>query len=280
VHDATGSDLFVNKSVTNANLSSVYNGVTKTMDASSKTQDLCEFCHVYGTTRPVYQDGMTKTAIGSKTGAGFSYVGMGVHALDAADVPNITVGKTDADLLGSDGTLGCADCHNALPHAAGYNRTSANKYQGHYLYNLDSAPTNTNGAANAQAMCVRCHGANMVAGLHESSHPVTSTLTMDTSNYGAQQVAWVDSGTCFSCHEAGNLHSIIGTATAVAAAGTTPAFQSTISTGTAFTSYGFAKPYGYSGPVYGGEIADGACAKCHTNNGTFTLPSAGVGVTY
>ena len=216
VHEATGSDLFTTKVLpANVTTGSPYFGQSKVLDASSKTQDLCEYCHVYGATRPVYQDGMTKAEIEAKVGSGFTYVGMGLHGMDAADVPNITVGKTDADLLGSDGTLSCADCHNALPHAAGYNRTALNKYAGHYLYNRDSSPTNTDGLANAQAMCVRCHGANMVTDLHAASHPVTSTLTMDTSNYGSQKVAWIDSSTCFQCHEAGNLHSIVGTATSV-----------------------------------------------------------------
>jgi len=278
VHDSTGTDLFINKSVTNANAASIYNGQTLQMTASSKTVDLCKFCHVYGTTHPVYQDGLDADTVATKTG----YAEMAIHSIGATDIPN--AGSTPY-VLGADGLV-CIDCHNALPHGAGYDRnvrlagSGAPGGAAARLYAQDLKGTGATAVAIEQAMCVRCHGANNVTTLHGNSHPLTGDLTMATTNYGNQQVAWVGTPTCMSCHKAANLHSVVGTITTSVKSGVN--YTSSVSTGVAFTSFGFGAPYGYSAtaPPYGGEIADGQCASCHTDNGTFTAPSAGVGVTY
>ena len=71
VHNATGYDLFPTTVKTNTQGAfafpkdtggaggSVYNNQAYGLSASSRTYELCQWCHVYGNTDPVYQTGKT-----------------------------------------------------------------------------------------------------------------------------------------------------------------------------------------------------------------------------
>lgn len=237
VHDASGNQLFISGT---SSVSTTF-GAALTLGSSSTAQNLCEYCHVYGTTHPVYQTGYDKAAAGASS----------MHEIGAATLPDAS---SQAQLM-ADGNagLGCLDCHNALPHAAGYDRTNGWKVGTHRIYTQDTS---------INAFCGRCHDANsdvarMAAG---ETHPLRAATTMSTTMYGDQQVAWSDANTCFDCHKAQNWHSS-GSVTA------------TGSQDVAFTTYAAGKAYG---GAYPGEVADGECLSCH-QDGTGTL---GVSKTY
>lgn len=233
---------------------------TKVLGAGSTTEDLCEYCHVYeystSTSRYVYKTGTHVTNDNSATVTA-------IHAIGATDVPESS--SLDGAVLMSDGVAGlnCVDCHNALPHAAGYNRTSGPTLSGKKLYSRD---------ASVMGMCVRCH--DVPAKTDGTQHMMTTQTakSLNSGSYGTQQIAWSADADCTACHAnstngVNEFHSISNGNAVVNVSGVTTA---TASVGVKFTNWYLVNKYGNT------EISDGLCLSCH-QNGTAT---AGVSVTY
>lgn len=234
VHDASGNALFISGT---SSVSTTF-GAALTLSGSSTAQNLCEYCHVYGTTRPVYQTGYTKVVSGASS----------MHQIGATVIKDGSVtaqAQLDADNIAG---LTCLDCHNALPHSAGYDRTNGWKSGTHRIYTQDP---------DINSFCGRCHDDNSDATrlANRETHPLRAyTTNYQTTMYGQKQIAWNDSSTCFKCHLATNWHA--------SGSVTTTGAQDV-----AFTTYAAGKAYN---GTYPGEVADGECLSCH-QDGTGTL---------
>lgn len=247
VHNATGSNLFIQGSKTGAN-----NGITVTLGASSQAIDMCMYCHVAGTTHGVYQYGINKTGVQASS---LATVAAAMHEIGATTTPDASSASNGL----VDGALSCLDCHNAMPHDA---KDLGVKYAGKAIYAQD---------ASVNAFCSRCHDLNTHT--DGTTHPVgdtaTAAATVNTTNYGTQQVAFSDATDCSKCHLATDLH--FGVWGANTATTTTVNGVVTAVSGKAFTTYG-------TGLNYKGQavnvLADAECLSCHQNG------TAGVGLTY
>ncbi len=246
---------------------------------NSNTEALCEYCHVYGghAIAQVYGSGVAGNANSMST-----------HAIGASTIPNSS-NPTNLKGAGTD-ALGCVDCHNALPHAAGSGKTwtssTANlRYAGPdgktvNLYSQDTTGTNL---TVMTSFCGRCHDKNMSFTLGGTTHVLTTDTTMTTTNYGTTQVAFGTTEACTKCHAVNEFHDLQAVAgsslqspgtTYTATVGGTAPFQTTNeSTGTAFTNFGPGKGYPN---VVASDVADGICLSCHMKSDA----SAGVGVSF
>lgn len=238
-------------------------GSARTLSAdvvNASTEDLCEYCHVYqGHNAPqVYGQGLHD---------GDNANTMAQHAIGFAGA--IPDGTRSTQVLDGDGRggLGCVDCHNALPHGGdGYTavkmRTPSAESQN--LYAKD---------ADVTAFCTRCHTDNNVVVLGGSSHLLTGSrpapFTMRTTVNGVRTVAWRGTVTCLSCHSAAEFHNLVSYSGAPG---------SRAATGLAFTNFGGGT--NGSGAYSTSKVADGLCATCHTDAGTFAVSGCGVGTTY
>jgi hypothetical protein len=295
VHDATGGasqNLFIQ--AVGPYQQNTGTGGTGIAPASgftnSNTEHLCEYCHVYGghVIAQVYGAGLQG---GATT--------MAAHKIGATDIPNSSAAAGFLKGNGTDGGLGCVDCHNALPHAAKSGKTWASNNstvrmadpagatQNMYTQDLNVAAY---GNQPVNAFCARCHDKNMELNLGGTTHVLTSNTTMNTTNYGSNvQVAWGTSETCVKCHNVKEFHSIqaiptaamdsVGaTYTGTAIAGTKPFQTSTEATGSAFTAFG---PGIDRNNKVTAEIADGICLSCHMDPTAGVNPNAGgVGVSF
>ncbi len=257
---------------------------------NANTENLCEYCHVYGghVIDQVYGAGLTE-GVNS----------MAAHQIGAATIPNST--KT----LGAGG-LECINCHDALPHAAASGKTwtngsstltmvdpaGATKSMYTKVTGVDLTPY---GGSPVNQFCARCHDKNMTLTLGGTTHVLTSATTMDTSNFGTGvTVAWNGSETCIKCHAVNEFHNLTqqaGTTKAAegatgnyltltgsaAATGTKP-FQSftTEATGTSFTTWGLGMGYNGPGSYKAEGVADGLCISCHMKSDS----TEGVGVNF
>lgn len=253
---------------------------TKTLTAASTTEDLCEYCHMYSYSvsgsHYVYKNG-TDT---SNFTAG--------HSIGAvSEVPEGSLSNISRDGLTG---LGCVDCHDALPHAAKFNRVAGNKYGGHYYYSQDLGTTNgfgTSAQGNLAAMCARCHSDAAIASANHGMAIGNGAFTANATTYGSTRVAFSKAENCIDCHNNSSVeyHSInngkIALNEPAGFNGNSLTATSTISntsTGTVFTNY--YKTYA-RGNV---EMSDVICLSCHTDgtvsNGAVTGATAGVGTTY
>jgi Cytochrome c7 and related cytochrome c len=259
VHNATGDHLYNSTASAGGPVGGRYDGVKITLNSSSVAQDLCEWCHVYGSSHPVYQDGMTRGEVVSTKAT------MGMHALGVTTQPD--KGAATYDINKNIAGLDCIDCHNAMPHAA---KATA----GIAFYIQD---------ANVNAMCVRCHEANNAAAHVGVTHPLQVAGTgILTSNYGTQKIAWADAVDCLACHK-GGVHSrtatILPTGAVKTSDNSTYPGVDALTTGYKFTNFNFAQARGYTGAyLLSGthKVQDTQCLSCH-QDGT---ASAGVGVTF
>ncbi len=276
VHGATGDHLYNSAASRGAAAGSVYAGQQITLDAGSIAQDLCEWCHVYGTTYAVYQSGMTS----AETPAG--KFAMGMHEMGAASIPD--VGDSTFDLAKNATGLDCIDCHNAMPHAANANAAVA-------FYVQDAGATQVE---VVNAMCTRCHEGNNSATHAGETHPlVTASAGYETDNYGTQVIAFEDSADCLACHNtAAGVHAAyadVEVGGALKAGNPVNTILPANNTGWKFTSGGVASARNvtYVTPQAGAQFApdltastqkvtDGQCVACHVNADS----SAGVGITY
>ncbi len=257
---------------------------------NTNTENLCEYCHVYGghVIQQVYGQGT----------AGNPTSSMAVHAIGASTIPNGSGAYWTLRGNGA-GALGCIDCHNALPHAAKSGKTYAggsksrlvlptfNSPAGTSIYTQDLATDASAGGSGqvVNAFCGRCHDQNMTMSLGGTSHVLTTNTTMHTTNYGASnatagqgqaavQVVWnSDTATCVKCHGSTEFHDVQAQAGTVVdgpigwdrvteplkvynGVVTTPnallpMFKvSTEATGNAFTSFALGKGYGGSSGAY------------------------------
>lgn len=275
VHNATGDHLY-NTTASRGAAGGVYNGMKVTLSSTSVAQNLCEWCHVYGTSHPVYQSGKTRAEI-----PGTKFV-MGMHALGATTQPD--KGSATYDINSNIAGLDCIDCHNAMPHAA-------KATPGIAFYVQD---------ADVNAMCVRCHEANNSAAHAKTTHPLVATADINSaykpSNYAAQAVAFSGTPDCLACH-VGGVHSREATVVANGAykllsdnATVDPANITTntiaaSSTGWKFTNFSMAWTRGWGAPVAGADgailtgslkVQDTQCLSCHQN----ADKSAGVGISF
>jgi hypothetical protein len=247
VHQGSGNELFISGTKTKA-IPGTSGSVT--LSTSSIEQDLCFYCHVFGTTHATYQNGLTKAASGFTS----------MHEIGSSVTTTPPDGVTSAQTTGRDGVpgLGCLDCHDALPHSAknsGLTITTADA-KVHNVYTQD---------LTINDFCSRCHSNNADATriANGQTHPLVAAGTNDfnTTMYGAQTIAWSDATSCTSCHKTASLHN----------SGTVNG--SVISTDVAFTSYGTG--VNYSGTNVN-TIGDGECLSCHQNSDA----TAGVSITY
>lgn len=258
VHNATGDHLY-NSTLSAGAASGVYAGTKVTLNTASVAQNLCEWCHVYGTSHTVYTDGKTRAEVPAT-----KYT-MGMHAIGAASQPD--KGAASFDINKNMTGLDCIDCHNAMPHAA-----KATTGIAFYIQDAD-----------VNAMCVRCHEANNSAAHVGTTHPLTAASAgIMTSNYDVQKIAWSDAVDCLACHT-GGVHS--RTATINATGSVKTADNSTYpgipaaSTGYKFTNFNFAQARGYTGDylISGShKVQDTQCLSCHTDG----TGAAGVGTTF
>jgi hypothetical protein len=254
-----------------------YTGTSDYVNAN--TEALCEYCHVYGghVINQVYGAGLQGN---SST--------MSSHAIGASTAPN----SSGAFALKGDGAghLGCVDCHNALPHAAGSGKTWTSSNSNLRMagpdgkvVNLYSQDTTGSNLTVVNSFCGRCHDQNMSFTTGGTTHVLTTSTTMNTTNYGSQTVAFNTSEACTKCHAVNEFHDLQaqagapiqtpgGTYTATTT-GTAPFNTTNEATGTAFTNYGPGK--GYPASV-SNEVADGICLSCHMKSDS----SAGVGVSF
>lgn len=276
VHNATGNHLYNSTASRGAAAGSVYAGIKVTLNSSSVAQNLCEWCHVYGTTDAVYQDG--KTAAEAPT---TKFV-LAMHEIGATTAPD--KGAATFDISKNVAGLDCIDCHNALPHAANWNKNVA-------FYVQDAGATSAEVVNN---MCVRCHEANDAPNHVGTTHPLVATpsTTFGTSNYGPQQVAFTGSEDCLACHnDSRGVHAAYGTIASTDATNSSNATTKTITaasnTGYMFTSGGIAGNRSWKNanefgtayaPILTGtqKVTDLECRSCHVN----AAGDAGVGITY
>jgi hypothetical protein len=241
-----GDALFITGSKTNTKFSPDF---SVTIGLNTVALEMCEYCHVAGTTHPVYQYGLTKsTYVAGMVEQGFAAAETTVsamHQIGAATVPDAT---DNSGVAGHSAGLDCIDCHNALPH--GRQGVEGPLYS-----------TDVKGSFNTTetAFCQRCHDKNDD---QHTSHPLV-----------AQDGTWayVDATDCTSCHisdTSGGFHETTATALSQKDGVTT------IKGDVAFT----ASPYGYKSynSTYATTIADGACLRCHVNG----AGDAGVQITW
>lgn len=282
VHAATGNHLY--KSTASAGGSGVYSGVKITLSSASVAQNLCEWCHVYGTSHPVYQDGKT---VAEAPSTKFT---MGMHEIGATNTPDW--GASTFVLSQNVAGLDCIDCHNAMPHAAKTNLNVA-------FYVQDAGATE---ADVVNAMCVRCHEGNDDVAHATTTHPLVTDAEINTafptSNYGNVQVAFANSQDCLACHNyAGGVHAAYATKIvngavkqstlvngSITASSTLVDSIATASTGYKFTNFGLAGARGYgfatatatTAPILTGtlKVQDTECLSCHQSG------ASGVNLTY
>lgn len=278
VHNATGDHLYNTTASRGAAAGSLYAGQKVTLNSASVAQNLCEWCHVYGTSHAVYQSGKTRAEIQ----AGGTKFLMGMHALGATTQPD--KGSATFDINANIAGLDCIDCHNAMPHAA-------KATPGIEFYVQD---------ADVNAMCVRCHEANDSATHAKTTHPLVADADINAaykpSNYAAQAVAFAGTPDCLACHT-GGVHSRVATIVpngaykllsdnaTVDPANVTTNTISANSTGYKFTNFSMAWTRGWGAPVAGADgavltgslkVQDTQCLSCHRD----ATGTNGVGLTY
>lgn len=287
VHNATGNHLYNSTPSAGAKAPSVYATVPGkvTLTSGSVAQNLCEWCHVYGTSHAVYQSGMTAAE------APATKFVLAMHEIGATTAPD--KGAATFDISKNVAGLDCIDCHNALPHAANWNENVA-------FYVQDAGATK---AEVTNAMCVRCHEANDAPNHIGTTHPLVATpsTTFGTSNYGPQQVAFVGSEDCLACHnDSRGVHAAYADISSTLATKTTDAAQTTLTitpatnTGYRFTQGGIAGNRSWNSseyyaatvstwtaqyaPILTGtqKVTDLECRSCHVN----AAADAGVGISY
>lgn len=266
-HGTTGSYLFIQGSKTSTSSVNTTNPLTyvsETLSPTSQAVDMCIYCHVAGTTHGVYQFGINKAGVAASV---LATAATAMHELGATTVPDASSATHGISASG----LNCIDCHNAMPHDA---KDLGVKWNGKAIYSQD---------ASVDAFCSRCHD-NNGEGMAQT-HPVGAGITaanstVNTTNYGAVQVAFADATDCSSCHLASDMHfgiasDTLGTFGKSSLLTATNGGKNYFYAGKAFTTFG-------TGLNYKGQatttLADGECLSCHQN--AAASATAGVGITY